>query len=169
VNNKRYDRFAWKCLFASAAVAMTFGLTLPADAEDLKPVGQFGYFAVGKAYEIDKDHLYWVGEFSGIFFSDKGKDGLFDRAGVKCPGFNDLNLGGKKGHAAGYCITTDAAGDQTYATWKCEGDTVSCAGTFDYTGGTGKYKGIAGGNTFTAVTAVQWKDGTVSGYASWNR
>jgi hypothetical protein len=37
-------------------------------AEDLKPVGQFSFFGVGKAYEIEKGHFYWVGEFSGSFF-----------------------------------------------------------------------------------------------------
>jgi hypothetical protein len=60
-------------------------------------------------------------------------------------------------------------GDQAYLTWKCEGDTVVCSGPFEYTGGTGKYEKISGGNTFSAMTAVQWKDGTVSGSATWNR
>jgi hypothetical protein len=53
--------------------------------------------------------------------------------------------------------------------WACEGDSVNCTGTFDYTGGTGKYSGISGHNTFSAATNVQWKDGTASGQAVWNR
>jgi amidase len=43
------------------------------------------------------------------------------------------------------------------------------AGTFQYTGGTGKYQGITGDNTFVGVTQVNWADGTSSGYATWNR
>jgi hypothetical protein len=35
--------------------------------------------------------------------------------------------------------------------------------------GTGKYQGISGDNTFVGVGQVNWKDGTSSGYATWNR
>ena len=35
--------------------------------------------------------------------------------------------------------------------------------------GTGKYQAISGDNTFVGVTQVNWKDGTSSGYATWNR
>lgn len=139
-----------------------------AQAEDWKPVGQFGYYGVGEAHEIEKGHFFWVGEFSGTFFSDQ-KDGLFDHAGVRCPGFNDLDMNKKKGKAAGYCIVSDKAGDQTYLSWKCEGDTEGCKGTFEYTGGTGKFAKINGSNTFSSSTSVRWNDGTVSGAATWNR
>jgi hypothetical protein len=37
------------------------------------------------------------------------------------------------------------------------------------TGGTGKYKGLSGDNTFVGVTQVNWADGTSSGYSTWNR
>ena len=53
--------------------------------------------------------------------------------------------------------------------WRCEGDTETCRGTFDYTGGTGKYQGVSGSNTFTGVVHVNWPDGMASGYATWNR
>jgi hypothetical protein len=156
-------------LIRSALVfAMGLAFLGPAHAEDWKPVGEFGYFGVGRATEIDKGHFFWVGEFSGTFFSDQ-KGGLFDRAGVRCPGFNDLDMTHKKGKAAGYCVVSDAAGDQAYLSWKCEGDTVGCKGTFDYIGGTGKYEKISGNNTFSAMTSVRWKDGRVSGAATWNR
>jgi CubicO group peptidase (beta-lactamase class C family) len=42
-------------------------------------------------------------------------------------------------------------------------------GTFEWTGGTGKYKEIKGSNTFVGVTQVNWPDGTATGYATWNR
>jgi hypothetical protein len=151
------------------AIAAGLALCGTAQAEDWKVTGQYGYFGVGKATELEKGHLYWVGEFAGIFFNDKGKESLFDHAGVKCPAFNDLDLNKKKGKAAGYCIISDGAGDEAYLTWNCEGDTVTCSGPFEYTGGTGKYQNISGKNNFTAMTAVQWKDGTVSGSATWNR
>ena len=151
------------------AIAMGLAFFGTAHAEDWKVTGQFGNYGVGKASELEKGHLYWVGEFGGVFFNDKGKDSLFDHAGVKCPAFNDLDVNNKKGKAGGYCIISDATGDQAYLTWKCEGDTVVCSGPFEYTGGTGKYQNISGGNTFSAMIVVQWKDGTVSGFATWNR
>ena len=53
-------------------------------------------------------------------------------------------------------------------TWQNEGTPEPGGrgpGTFQYTGGTGKYKGISGNNTFVGITQVNWRDG----YAIWNR
>ena len=132
----------YRILVMTALTALSFGLASASHAEDWKVMGEFGWFGVGKAHEVEKGHFYWVGEFSGTFFNDKGKGSLFHRAGVKCPAFNDLNFNTKKGNAAGYCIVTDTDGDQAYVSWHGEGNNVSGSGTFEWTGGTGKYKGI---------------------------
>jgi hypothetical protein len=131
-------------LFITAALAFVSA----ARAEDWKAVGEFGWFGVGKAHEIEKGHVLWVGESSGTFFNEKGPGSLFHLAGVKCPGYNDLDFNNKKGKAGGYCIIRDLDGDQAYLTWRLDGDTENGTGTFDYTGGTGKYKGITGSNKF---------------------
>jgi hypothetical protein len=153
----------------ACGIIISLVLAGSAHAEDWKVTGSFGWFGVGKAYQIEKGHVYFVGEFSGTFFNDKGKNSLFDQAGVKCPAFNDLDLNNKKGRAGGYCTISDASGDQAYLTWKCEGDTVHCTGPFEYTGGTGKYSNISGQNSFSATTEVNWQDGTATGFATWNR
>ena len=158
-----------KYLVAAATIALALGLTVPARAEDWKVTGEFGWFGVGKAHQIEKGHFYWVGEFSGTFFNDKGQGTLFHRAGVKCPAWFDADFNNKKGTAGGYCVISDTEGDQAYLTWQNAGDTVSGPGTFKYVGGTGKYKGISGSNTFVGVTQVNWQDGTSTGYATWNR
>jgi hypothetical protein len=159
----------WLC--ATAAMAVALGSARPAHAEDWKVTGEFEHFGVGKAYQIEKDHIYWEGEFSGTFVNDKGKGSLFDHAGVKCPGTNDLDSKNKKQKAVGYCIIADSSGDQAYLSWQCEGDASGgpCRGTFDYTGGTGKYQAISGKNTFEAHGTAGWPDGTFSAYATWNR
>lgn len=158
-------------LYAATLIAVTgFGGT--AQAQDWKAVGEFGWFGVGKAHEIEKGHFYWVGEFSGTFFNDKGEGSLFHRAGVKCPAYFDADFNNKKSKGGGYCIITDLAGDQAYLTWQNAGDPTAGAkgpGTFQYTGGTGKYKSISGSSTFVGVTQVNWQDGTSSGYATWSR
>jgi hypothetical protein len=154
-------------VFTLAGLALPFALGTPAHAEDWKVVGTCGWFSVGKAYEIDKGHLYWVGEFSGTFFNDKGKGSLFDKAGVKCPAHNDIDTIKKKNSIAGYCIIADIDGDQAYLKWQGGGDGP---GTWEYTGGTGKYKDISGSNyTFVGFNQVNWADGTASGYSTWNR
>ena len=141
-------------------------------AQDWKPMGHFGWFGVGKAHQIEEGHFYWVGEFSGTFFNDRGQGQLFHLAGVKCPAWYDLNLNTGKTAAGGYCIVTDLEGDQAYMTWENAGTAGPGGegpGTFTFTGGTGKYAGISGTNRFVGITLVNWADGTTSGYATWNR
>ena len=74
--------------------AMSFGSAFAANAAE-KVQGQFGWFGVGKTYEIDKGHYYWVGEFTGTFFNDKGEGSMFHKAGVKCPAFYEIDANGK--------------------------------------------------------------------------
>jgi hypothetical protein len=154
------------------ALGTCFAISGMAHAQDWKVVGEFGWFAVGKAQEIEKGHFYWVGEFTGSFFNDKGEGSPFHRAGVKCPAWFDADFNNKKSKAGGYCIITDLDGDQAYATWQNAGTPGPGGrgpGTFQYTGGTGKYKGISGNNNFVGVTQVNWQDGTSTGYSTWNR
>ena len=156
-------------IFVASALVTAFVAVGPAHSEDWKVTGAFGFFAVGKAQQLEKGHVYWVGEFSGTFFNDKGNGSPFHLAGVRCPAFNDLDFNHKKNKAAGICVISDLNGDQAYLTWRCEGDTRTCPGTFDYTGGTGRYQGISGSNTFTGGTLVNWPDGMGTSYATWNR
>ena len=147
-------------------------IALPAYAADTKVIGEFGWFGVGKAYEMEKGHFFWVGEFSGTFFNDKGDGSTFHRAGVKCPGWLDLDFNTSKSKGGGSCIITDLQGDQAYLMWQNAGTPGPGGrgpGTFTYTGGTGKYLGISGTSSFVGVTQVNWADGTASGYALWNR
>jgi len=121
---------------------------------------------------MEKGHYFWVGEFSGTFFNDKGEGSTFHRAGVKCPGWLDMDFNTKRSQGGGTCIITELDGSQAYLTWRNSGTPGPGGrgpGTFEYTGGTGKYKGIGGSNTFVGVTQVNWQDGSASGYATWNR
>ena len=151
------------------ALAGVLALSISAAyAEQEKAVGVFGWNGVGKTYEVNKGHFYWVGEFTGTFFSDKGEGGLFHNAGVKCPASFEVDPNGKtKGD--GYCIITDKNGDQAFCKWQNAGVPDRGPGTFRYVGGTGKYAGLSGENTFVGSTQVIWKDGTSTGYAIWNR
>jgi hypothetical protein len=76
-------------------------LALPAQAAEVKVTGEFGWFGVGKAHQVEKGHFYWVGEFSGTFFNDKGEGSTFHRAGVKCPAWFDADFNNNKTKAGG--------------------------------------------------------------------
>jgi len=154
---------------ATIALVAGFAAIPVAQAQEVKPVGEFGWFGVGKAYELDKGHYYWVGEFSGTFFNDKGEGSPFHLAGVKCPAFNEINFGTNTGKSGGFCIIADADGDQAYLSWQLSGAAKRATGSFTFTGGTGKYKDIRGTSPFTGVTQINWADGTASGYSIWNR
>ena len=164
-----YSRFG----IIAAAALMLLAMAPVTQAQDWKAVGHFGWFGTGKAYPIEEGHFYWVGEFSGTFFNDKGPGNLFHLAGVRCPAYYDLDLNKQTTHAGGYCVITDLDGEQAYLVWENRSTSVGPGapgpGTFEYTGGTGKYAGISGKNKFTGVTLVNWSDGTTSGYATWNR
>jgi len=161
-----------KLVAYAAAVGAGLLLAGGAQAEDVKVTGEFGWFGVGKAYEMEKGHYFWVGEFSGTFFNDKGEGSTFHRAGVKCPGWLDMDFNTKRSQGGGTCIITELDGSQAFLTWRnsgAPGPGGRGPGTFEYTGGSGKYKSITGNNTFVGVTQVNWQDGTASGYATWNR
>jgi len=163
-SRRLFGRYPTRALLLVCSVS-----SLAAFAQDWKPVGAFGWHGTGRLQELEKGHFYWVGEFSGIFLSDKGEGGLFHHSGVRCPAFNDIDLNNRKHRAGGYCVLMDADGDQAFGAWQSAGDGRRGPGTFSFTGGTGKYKGIAGGNSFVGTTEVQWPDGGVSGYSTWNK
>ncbi|MDA2918550.1 hypothetical protein MYX76_03475 [Desulfobacterota bacterium AH_259_B03_O07] len=125
----------------------------------------FGWYAVGKVFEIGKDHGFFAGEFSGTVFNDEGK-GFLHHASVVCPGVDDVIKGISKAH--GYCTITDFDGDMVFLVWKCKGSKGSpkCEGDFQWTGGTGKYTGIKGNNNFYGVHQ-NITGPTPQGYSIW--
>jgi hypothetical protein len=112
--------------------------------------------AIGTIYDLDKDEIHWVGEFSGATINDAGK-GLWHNWSVVCPGSQIIRKG--MSTAQGTCISTDAEGDKTFGKWSCEGQFPACDGTYEMTGGTGKYAGITGKNTFHGVAIPPTKQG----------
>ena len=155
-----------------AAVATAGLASAPAFAQS-GIIGEFGWFGVGKTYEIDKGHFYWVGEFSGTFFNEKGDGSPMHKIGLKCPGFNDLDFTNKRTNAGGYCVGTDLDGDRVYWIWRIPSGNPAFgsrnAGTIKYTGGTGKYKDWSAEIPFLGTSQINWSDGTATGYASWVR
>lgn len=153
----------------TAVLAVCTGAGVAADG---KTTGEFGWLGVGKAVEVEKGHYYWVGEFSGTFFNDKGPGSPMHHAGVKCPAWFDADYSRNVASAGGYCMITDVDGDSILCNWRNGGTPANGSrnpGTFDCRGLSGKYAGMNARNTFIGVVQLNWADGTTSGYAIWNR
>lgn len=135
-----------------------------------KAVGYFGWFGVGKVYQLGEGKLYWIGEFSGSFRSDDG--GFFHKASVRCPAANRVDLVNGTTSVDGVCIIKDPDGDEAYLEFDLPNGTLGVAnrGTYYYTGGTGKYEGLSGdGGYFYGHIVTNWPDGTAGGYSTWNK
>ena len=123
--------------------------------------GNFAWNSTGKVFDLEKGHQMFVGEFTGGFTNDDGK-GFMHITSWVCPGVNDL-VDSVTQYARGYCVVTDLDGDKAYFSWKGGKETKPGAskGTFQWTGGTGKYTGITGENTYDSMTVLP----TTQGYS----
>src|SRR5712691_4537432 len=139
------------------AVGLVLFLGVRAEAELAKQgtyTGHFGWYAVGKTFEIEKEHGFWVGEFSGTVFNDAGQGFMHGTSWV-CPGVNDVT-NGVSTSSHGYCVVTDKDGDKAFLVWK---GGKGFEGDYQWTGGTGKYSGIKGNNTFRAFALPSTSQG----------
>jgi hypothetical protein len=136
-----------------------------ANAQELPKSGKYtsryDWSFDGKIFQFEPDHFVFIGNLPGVNHNDQGKGFLHDTR-VDCQIMWDQNKG--KSVANGTCVATDATGEKAFAVWKCAGPVPNCEGDFQWTGGTGKYSGLTGGNKFTGVSIGQ----TGAGYSVWS-
>src|SRR5262249_4674650 len=103
---------------------------------------------VDQSYELEKGHVFVLGPAHGVFLNDAA-DGFIDQTEVICPASRDI-VGGLNTAVRGYCIITDKDGDKAFLVYDDGKDTApgTGGGTFKWTGGTGKYSGLLGNNTW---------------------
>lgn len=119
---------------------------------------RYGWVVEAETYKLEEGHQFVVGNLPGVIFNDAGK-GFLHNAAIECPIANDIRNG--VSHSSGYCIVTDGDGDKAFLKWRCEGS-PACKGAFEWTGGTGKYQGLEGDNTFRAYFITP-----TTGYSEW--
>jgi hypothetical protein len=138
----------------SAVFAMGL-LAAPAAAQQLAKSGKYAgnaaFHPVGgveQTYELEKGHVFLLGLLHGVFLNASSR-GFIDKAEVVCPRVLDI-VGGVITASHGYCIVTDKDGDKAFLAWegKDTNGPANGGGTFKWTGGTGKYSGLQGDNTF---------------------
>jgi hypothetical protein len=144
----------------SVCLLLAFILSMPVSAQTKTPIGGkfMGTFAEQHQYPIGDvaDHMITVGKSTGID-SSTTPAGFMNGADVVNYSVGDLTKG--NGHQFGYVIFIKGA-DTTYAKWEHNLTTTMTAegkpqmtfkGTFTFESGTGQYKGIQGGGSFTGI------------------
>jgi hypothetical protein len=145
-------RAGYKLISALFAIAL---LGAPATAQQTaksgKYVGRFGAQVTGQPYELEKGHVFFLGTGRGVFFNDVS-GGFIDKTEGVCAFSNDIVNGVSTG-SHGYCTMTDKDGDKAFLGFEGKGSTPeSASGTFRWTGGTGKFSGLQGNNTWRLTT-----------------
>ena len=111
------------------------------------------------AVEIGEDQWAWSSTFTVIIWNDAGEGFMHDLSG------NCVGLGSEAPDApfteTGYCSYEDADGDQLFEYFY---ETEEGKGTATYVGGTGKYAGVQGSDTYEYTTTPDAPEGTFNGY-----
>jgi hypothetical protein len=101
-----------------------------------------------------EDHLLMLGDDSGLVFNEDGK-AFLDKAEYRVQWMVDT-----AGMVGGGYKTFTTPDGQIFAKFKITEETgAGVAGTWEFTGGTGKYKGVSGHGTFDVTNVsdtVYW-------------
>lgn len=129
------------------------GLVNPAYAEEetVQIVGPWK--SNGRIFMIGPDKLKFMGALEGVMYI-QGAKGAFDAAGFKCPVTIILDVKSGKTEMQGNFIITGKTGDIVFAELDAAGIIGASQGKFTLTGGTGKFKGIAGSGDVLIRTAL---------------
>jgi len=96
--------------------------------------------------EDQPNHMVYVTKYDGAVYNGDGKPFL-DKARYQVVPFVDTAVS-----RGGYKFFTDADGSKVFAKFTVtEGKLPDVGGSFEFTGGTGKYEGITGNGTFHDV------------------
>lgn len=142
-----------------AIIVLMFIFILPAAAEETGQWHGLGVMVIvdKKAVNLEDrpNHTVSVYEMDGTVFNSDGKSFL-DKARYQPVALNDIGVS-----RGGYKTFTEPDGSKIFARYAItEGKPPEFRGTFEFTGGTGKYKGITGKGTFHG--------GFVSDKAAWD-
>ena len=111
------------------------------------------------AIEIGEDQWAWSSTYTLIIWNDAGEGFFHDMSGI-CVG-----MGSEEPEApftdSGYCSYVDADGDKIFTHWY---ETEADKGTQILLGGTGKYAGVQGGDTYEYVYTPDAPEGVFNGY-----
>jgi hypothetical protein len=108
----------------------------------------------GRFYKATENLALFAGHFEGIM-EVENKQGDLDAASMVCPATLEVNLTDGMQQGWGRCIIVTRDGDRVYAGWTCTGKHLEgCAGPFNVSGGTGKFRSVSGESVFVVRSTV---------------
>jgi len=107
----------------------------------------------GQMFQIEPGKVMFLGRFDGILYVESAA-GPLDGVPFVCPGTQVLDTAGGSIASEGHCMLTPSEDEEVYARWSCTGQGGTCKGRLDFTGGTGRFEGIAGGGEMTVRTVL---------------
>ncbi len=134
----------------------------------------YSWHAIGHMIPLAEGFALNSGSAWGVVINREGK-GFLHETPTSCSAAVKVIAGGAA--ETGFCGSTDADGDKVFMRWLCAYDDKGwCVGDFEWTDGTGKYKGISGKNKvrykgFGFRPGEATPDGTpfsVEGYSVWD-
>ena len=137
-------------MLATGALVLLLGASAAAQlAKQGTYAAVYGWTLSSTVHQVEDGHVFTHDVYKGTIFNDAGKGFLHEASNV-CFGMSDLLQG--KGTSQGYCVVTDKSDDKAFLVWKGTIDPATgFQGTYQWTGGTGKYTGLQGNNTFQAT------------------
>ena len=122
-----------------------FGINAQAELPKLgKASLYYSWHAIGQMVPLADGFVLNSASAWGVLINREGSGFLHD-APTSCAAAVKAVAGNFS--ETGFCASTDSDGDRVYMRWLCSYDAKGwCVGEFDWTDGTGKYKGISGKN-----------------------
>jgi len=131
-------------------IALLAGLLQPVWAAAVPPnqeasINAFTVWtATGSIQETTTNHAKFEGTLAGHLYVETDQ-GPVHAGIISCPVTLDINVADKSQQGAGKCSITADDSAQVFGQLKCAGFfLIGCEGEFKFTGGTGRFEGIAG-------------------------
>ena len=107
--------------------------------------GVLSWSGHGRVFQIGVDEQEFMGVLEGVLYIETS-EGALDEAFMECTVKQLLHAGDNQTRAHGNCVIIQSGADNVFAEYRCEGAIGACRGTFNLTGGTGRFEGIKGGS-----------------------
>jgi hypothetical protein len=138
-----------------STIILFAAVIMPVSAASKAPTEAIiSWAAEGYAYRISEKTMLFQGSMDGIIYAHSG-DEFMNEGFVRCPISQTIDLASEKSEVRGYCSIAVSAGNAIFAELSCKGVTGTCKGTFTFTSGTGKFKGISGTSKLTVRSPLQ--------------
>ena len=147
-------RFAFCLRVIGVLMLLSLSFFGRADAKEGTVKALSAWHGMGMTFLVEENQAFVIGALGGIMFIEGGEND-FDAANLVCPATVEINITSGVRKANGRCVITDVDGDKVFAKWSCNGDHRGCKGPFNLVGGTGKFRGITGDNTFILRIAAR--------------